>query len=459
MAANAWAQSDARFDKQLEIYRRTTDLTAENRVPADERALIDYGLYLIPSYLSLDDPNGNNHVLHQYDALGYARVNLDSAQEFFFLGRISYLDFNPGDSFDGRGDEHQERVERLFYHFDLAQFNKSNNHSTGDYDVAATAGRQLVFWGNGLALSEDLDGATIDLTAGHLTLEFLAGMTPQDAVDIDSTRPRFDEDTHRGFFGAMLTAHVGSQRPYIYALAQRDYNDEDLSQRGAITTRYEYNSNYFGLGSRGPISDRLLYGVELSAETGSTMSNSVDAGGNPIPQTDDDIEALAADVQLDYVFSEPHKTRLSFETILASGDPDRLSTNNTFGGNRTHTDDHAFNSFGLLNTGFVFNAPVSNLLSFRLGATTFPFPDKPLLEHLQCGVDMFAFAKTQKDAPIDEGTSDDRYLGCEPDLFLNWQLTEDLTLAARYGLFFPGQAISGDNTPRQGIFLSVAYAF
>lgn len=462
-STHVWAQSNQRFDRTLEMYRRETDLSAENRVPAGQRALIDYGGYVIPSYLSLDDQNGNNHVLRQYDVLGYARVNLDDAQEFFFLGRYSYLDFNPGDSFDGRGDDHQERVERLFYHFDLAKYAQSQNKPVGDYNLSFTAGRQLVYWGNGLTLSEDLDGATVDLTAGVFTVELLAGMTPQDAVDIDSTRPRFDQDTHRGFFGAMLTTHVGAQRPYIYALSQRDYNDENLSRRGAVTTRYEYNSNYFGIGSRGPITDRFLYGVELTAETGSTLSNSFDVGPTgltPIPQTDDHIEAAAADLQLDYLLPDTHKTRLSAEGILATGDPDRLTTSDTFGGNRTGTKDHAFNSFGLLNTGFVFAAVPSNLLVLRVGATTFPFPDTSLIQHLQVGVDGFVFSKMQKDAPIDESTGEDsRYLGCEPDIFVNWQITEDVTIALRYGIFFPGSAISGDNSTRQGFFASVAYAF
>ena len=76
------------------------------------------------------------------------------------------------------------------------------------------------------------------------------------------------------------------------------------------------------------------------------------------------------------------------------------------------------------------------------------------------GTDAFVFAKAQKDAPIDEATAEDyRYLGLEPDLFVNWQLTEDLTLAFRYGIFFPGSAITSDDSARQGLYLSVSYAF
>ena len=45
--------------------------------------------------------------------------------------------------------------------------------------------------------------------------------------------------------------------------------------------------------------------------------------------------------------------------------------------------------------------------------------------------------------PIDEVTSDDRYLGWEPDVYINWQVTSDVTFAFRYGVFFPGTAILG----------------
>jgi hypothetical protein len=462
MAGTAYPQAGERFERRMEVYRRETSLRAVEGLPVERRALVDYGGYFIPSYLSLDDPLGNNHVLRQYDVLGYARVNIDSAQEFFVLGRYSYYDFAPGDSFDGRGDDHRGRLDRAFYTFNLTKF-FDGEKVIGDYDISATGGRQLVYWGNGLALSREIDGAVASLGAGIFTLELVGGVTPEDAVDFDSTRPRFDEDTHRGFFGAMLSARVGQHRPYVYALAQRDYNKEDVSVSGAVTTRYEYDSNYFGIGSRGPVTDRLVYGVELTAETGSSRSNSfeVGAGGlTQVPQTDQDIEAFAADLQLDYLFGDERKTRLSAEGLISTGDQDRFSTNNTFGGNRPGTADHAFNGFGLLNTGFVFAAPVSNLMVGRLGVSTFPFVGKGFVSRLQVGGDALVFAKTQEDAPIDEGTREDtRYLGWEPDLFLNWQMTEDVTLAVRYGVFFPGTAISGDDSVRQGFFVSVSYAF
>src|SRR3954470_17841617 len=106
MTARTLAQSPpgSGLDKQLEQYRRDTQVRAENGVPLHQTAYVDYGGYLIPSYFSIDDVGHQNHGLRQYDLLGYVRVNPDPGQEFFFLGRLSYLDFNAGDSFNGKGD-------------------------------------------------------------------------------------------------------------------------------------------------------------------------------------------------------------------------------------------------------------------------------------------------------------------------------------------------------------------
>ena len=75
--------------------------------------------------------------------------------------------------------------------------------------------------------------------------------------------------------------------------------------------------------------------------------------------------------------------------------------------------------------------------------------------------DFFVFGKTLQDAPIDEPTADRHYLGCEPDIFINWQIVDDVSFALRYGLFFPGDAIpAGDqNHVRQFLYAAVTYAF
>ena len=55
------------------------------------------------------------------------------------------------------------------------------------------------------------------------------------------------------------------------------------------------------------------------------------------------------------------------------------------------------------------------------------------LDRLQVGVDFFVYAKLREDAPVNEPTNADHYLGVEPDLYINWQITNDFSLAVRPG--------------------------
>ena len=79
-------------------------------------------------------------------------------------------------------------------------------------------------------------------------------------------------------------------------------------------------------------------------------------------------------------------------------------------------------------------------MMFRVGATTFPFTQIKPLRKMQLGTDFYAFAKMDMGAPIDETSSNNRWLGIEPDIYMNWQITSDIALSVRYGVFIPGDA-------------------
>jgi hypothetical protein len=463
-ASGAFAQQSLeRFDRQLELIRRETDARALSDVPVNQRALVDYGGFLSFNYFSIDDTALDNHVLRQYEVIGYLRINLDAAQEIYLRGRTGWQDFNDGDSFDGRGDERIDAdLDRGFYRFDSQGYQRSRGQPVSDLGVRFEAGRDLVYWGNGLTISQPLDGVITDFSWRDTTLQVIAGITPVRTVDIDPSRPNFESNTRRGFYGVNVAHQVGQHRPYVYGLVQRDYNDDDVATTGGVVTEFDYNSYYLGAGVGGAITDRLLYGVEVVYEGGTTLSNSFIVSGpvlTQIPQTEDDISAWAADARVDFLLLDRRRSRLSAEVIVASGDDDRLQTSSTFGGNAPNTTDHAFNAFGLLNTGLAFAPAVSNILIVRAGALTFPMPEHSAFDKLQVGVDCFVYNKLDSGASIDEPTFDRGYLGFEPDFFLNWQISSDVTLALRYGIFFPGSAIVADDDPRHFIGAGVTYAF
>ena len=457
----AYGQTELeRFQRTLDQIQRQQRTLVNQDVPAGQRTLVDYGGYIALNFFAIDDISQNTHILRQYDLVGYARVNVDNVHELFIRGRASYLDFNAGDSFDGEGDEWDNRLDQAFYRFDVSRYMSAYRGKDPEGTLAIQGGRQFVYWANGLVLAQTIDGGMIEASHGDLSLQVLAGRTAPFTIDVDSSRPDFDEDTRRAFYGAILTGQVGRHRPFIYGLIQRDHNRKDSLQVGSIETRYGYDTWYLGAGANGSITDRLVYAVEAVYQGGEGLSNSFDPQTlSGVPQTEDDIEAFALNARLDYLFPDLNRSRFSIEGILATGDDDRLHTSNTFGGNRPDSNDNAFNAWGLMNTGLAFVPSVSNLMSLRLGASTFPFGATGRGRHFQIGADVLVFGKLDPDAPIDEATTEDRFLGWEPDIFLNWQITSDITLALRYGVFFPGTAIVEDDHPRNFFFAGLTFAF
>lgn len=462
-------QHEARL-REFQQYQLDTRFKVNPDIPPGQRYYFDYGAFVQFNYLSLDDPENENHVLRETDFVPYARLNIDGAHEIFVRGRWGWRDFNDGDSFDGRGDEPVDGdVERGYYRFDYQRANAAYGNlgpdDTNDFQFIFQGGRDLAYWANGLVLGQTLDGVSVTLGNVNygMTLDAIAGITPVRTVDIDASRPNFDHNTRRGFFGGMVTFDAGNHRPFLYGLYQRDYNEDDGMDIGLIHTDFEYDSAYIGVGSAGALSDRLHYGVEFAYELGKSLSNSfrINPGGAlvPIDQTEDDISAWAANVKLDYLVSDPNQTRLSAELTIASGDDDRGTTSSTFNGNTANTTDSAFNAFGLLNTGLAFAPDVSNIIALRGGLATIPMPDSGAFRRMQVGVDLFLFAKYDKNAPIDEITGDQRYLGWEPDVYLNWQMTSDLTFALRYGVFFPNDENFPEDDVRQFFFGGVTLAF
>ena len=459
-----FAQSGVdKFARQLQLIQQQARERVNPDVPPEQRARIDYGGYFASSFLAVDDTQQHTHLLYQPDLISYFRLNFDGAHEVFFRARASARIFEAGDSFDNHGDTQMAVVEQAYYRFNLARFQATQGKAPGKNDFTITGGRQFVLWANGVVLGQYLDGITSDISLGNLDISLLAGVTVgQLTVDFDNSRRSFDDHTHRGFYGGMVSTQIGNHKPFLYGMIQRDYNSDDPLATGSVTTDYDYNSWYIGAGVNGSFGDHLVYSTELVYEGGRTLSNSfvpTATGVTPVNQTKEDISAAAADFKIDYVFGDPGRSRLSFETILATGANNRFSsTSGTFGGIAPGNTDHAFNALGLLNTGLAFAPAVSNLTAFRLGASTFPFSNKGA-RRLQVGADFFVFGKFNSNAPEDEPTTDDWFLGVEPDLYLNWQVTSDLTFALRYGVFFPGAAIVQDEHPRNFVFAGFTFSF
>jgi hypothetical protein len=78
---------------------------------------------------------------------------------------------------------------------------------------------------------------------------------------------------------------------------------------------------------------------------------------------------------------------------------------------------------------------------------------------MQVGTDFFAFYKFRDNGGFDETTSTGHYLGVEPDFYVNWQITSDVTFVLRYGVFFPNGDVVANDEARQFFFGGLTFAF
>lgn len=461
IAPVAQAQQDERqIERTIERIERAEQLQfVDTSLSIGERSVLDFGGFAALSYLYLTEGNGSSRSLIQPEVSFYGRAVIDGAHTLFVRSRFQYREFSEGDSFDGQGDRWTEPfVDRYWYEFDLRGAMQAYEGRDIDGNFNLRVGRQFIDWGQGLALSETLFAGKATIEYGQFAIDGLIGQTPTDdsITDFDSSRDDYNTETQRMFFGGMVRYDTRkSHEIYAYALWQQDNNQDDEIPQVPLgaPVDFTYDSTYVGIGAQGSITTSLLYGTEFVYEFGKSYSDPL-AGA----QSREDIHAFAGRFILTYLFKDKGQSRLQFETLIASGDEDRLVTTDTVGGNFPGTDDNAYNSLGFVNTGLAFAPVFSNLLSFRLGGSTMPFVNIEGLRQFQVGADVFFLNKFDSDGPIDEPTNQDMYLGTEFDLSLNYRLTSDFAIVGRYGIFFPGPAIVDDDI-RHFLFTGVTLSF
>jgi len=353
--------------------------------------------------------------------------------------RLHYQWFGQGDSWWAAGNGFRYPIgDRYWYSFDWREHQRATRGTDPDWNWNARVGRQLVNWGTGLTLRRTLYAAKVRGEWDRAHVELMVGTTPDaDFIDYDGTRPSFDANTDRYFYGLFADWRgLRDHRPFAYFLAQADDNETTLGGGG----RFSYDSYYAGVGSTGQLGGTVLYRAELVYEWGESLSDILGA----FPQTGDDIQAWALKLEFSWTprrYPALRDVRLDFEVLIGSGDSDRGHPAHTVGGNASGTDDESFNAWGYWNTGLVLAPDVANLLTLRLSPRWRPLREEPSWGKVGVGLDLFSFFKLDSDAPISVPTEAGKsYVGLEVDLLLEWQVTSDLALDARYGVFLPGDA-------------------
>ena len=444
-------QPDSFINQQRAIEERIrAGIEEEHR--RNPRGLFDWGGWVSFHLFLFDDGVESSRTLRRHDLRLWGRLRLEGGvHEFHARGRISLIDFNAGDAFDRDEDDVEgPNLERGIYRFDLAKAVRKSTGGVLDYNVIATAGRDLVQLGTGITLAAPLDHVSLNVTWRDFQLKGLAGKTVGSMQDFDLARPA--SRTRRSFLGAELR-YRGFERhePFVYALWQRDRHSRLTFP---LLRSFDYDSFHVGFGSTGEMAKGFRYATEWIYQTGHSFA---DARFHQ----DHDIEAWAVLAELEYLSSAPRKGRVAIEYLFGSGDPDRVSSpTNTGGARRADRIDSGFLGFGYRNTGLSFAPRVSNLHMGRVGASCFPWPGKGRFAALEVGTEWFLYHKHHRSAAVSDPTAGrpSGFLGWEMDYFLNWRMDADVAWTARWGAFFPGRAFS-DRTTRTFLLIGMTWSF
>lgn len=446
--------------------------------PIAERILMDYGGFFRYGFSAIDDSQSRTQYLNTYDARFYGRVELDGFARFFGRLRVEYNDWNTVGDFAPSTEGWQVPIGELYWaELDFGNWMAAQDGLTRAWSAKVRAGRQFVFWANGLSLATYMYAATADAQADIWGFSGLVGITAgHDTIDWDTSRPGYSTDTDRLYLGGKVEARLGAHVPFLYALAQWDQNagqtamlPEGVPAAFQVETQFDYESQYWGGGVNGAMGSNLVYRVEFAVETGTTLSDPIKHDPNlppdqlGRPQESVPILAGAGLVGVSWLARDVTDSRVDFQFLAGSGSVYRLDSGNTYGGIEPGKVDGAFNSLGYVNTGLVFAPEASNMLIPSFAYSLSPFKGNEFFGDTRLSVNAFLYVRSDADAPIsvpvDAGGSN--LVGSEYDFNLDWRIWSDLNVSARYGVFVPNTSLFSDveSEPRQFFYVGMTYAF
>jgi hypothetical protein len=449
-----------------------------SETPIADRLLFDYGGSFRFGYSLVQDSQSQNQHLMQYDGRFYGRLELDGFLRLYGRLRVEYDDWNTIGNFAPSGEGWQDPIGELYYaEFDFSQWMASQDGAARDWDLRIRGGRQYIVWGSGLTLSNYMYAGVLDAGIDIWRFQGIIGISAgSDTVDWDTSRPGYDGNTERLFLGGRLELNLGSWSPYFFYLAQFDQNAGQMANLpGGVpaefqaATKFDYQSQYWGIGINGSIGSNLVCRAEFVLETGSTWSDSIfhDPNLPPTmlarPQSRTAVLAQAGIFGLTWLARDAMDTRVDFQFVAGSGSANRLDSGNTYGGINPGITDTSFNSLGYVNTGLVFAPDPANLCNPSITFSCSPFKGCETFGDLRVSATGFLYVRWDDNAPINVPTNlgGSNMIGSEVDFNVDWRLWSDVNFSIRYGVFIPNTSVFNDveNEPRQFLYTGVTYAF
>ena len=394
----------------------------------------------------------------------WGSLNLDEIHSFYLRLQGQHIDYNRGDQY--RSSENQlkwnleEGVGECTYIINIDQAVKKYFKYTMPLQLRLTAGRFNTSLGSQLAYTKKTNGVQLDGQSKWVGFKIFAARNLIDEENIDFSVPGF-RSSKRYFYGGEVN-YKGFKKhaPYLFALIQEDRSGENIEDLGQD---YDYDSRYYGIGSRGQFTNKLYYSIEGIMEGGKSnpeAGTATDGTGLQGPPDVEHIDAWAFDASLHYSVNVITHPNLSIEYAFGSGDSDRSAkVVTTTPGNKEGTTDRNFLNFGYIDTGLSLAPRLSNLQMFKFGLSMTPseFVKK---RNVSLNANFFLFRKDKKESQISDNRAvlPQRNIGKEIDISVVWNAFSDLNVSVDYGRFYPGAAYYYDEA-RDNVSLTILYQF
>ncbi len=455
-----------------EMIRREMALDQETRKELAPRetlgqtALFDYGAFVRTSVGRFHSSRAGQRLARTFRSLDvrvWSALTLADVHKFYFRLRTDLVDWNEGQEFSSSKFRRGPNVDQLFYMVNLDEWAEKSLGQKWPFRARLTVGRQYQSIGSCMVYNMVNDGVQLEAQTSAWDLKLLGARTIGRIKNIDRS-PTLGNGTR--YFAGIEVGYAGipNHRPYMFLLVQQD---ETNGRWPAVTTdgatvqqKFNYDSQYFGLGATGQVFRNLGYHFEGVIEQGQSYGDASRKASNRYGEDTEDIEAYAFNAGLDYYFTHRSRPRMSLDYFIASGDRDRIQPLDTAGGNAPGTADRGFIGFGFVDTGYALSPEFANLQFVRLDGSFRPLYAFNAFRELEWGATGFLFWTQQPRGGISDplAVNTAKNIGSEADSYINWRIFSDTSLSFRYGIFFPGSKYA-QKRAYQFILATLTYSF
>lgn len=366
-----------------------------------------------------------------------------SKDEYDFLADVDYLYFSQIVPFDGW----------------------AFSYKVGRFFQSEFSGKVFSHKFDGALCSFSMPKCNISLGGGYTGLltkpVSSINNTPADMVDDDDDDIYFAPKKIVALAGINFPSFM-SQELNLSAVAQIDLRSDDLLEDGdkvsAEGNGGKLNTCYFGGGLSGFLSSSFMYNAFGYVQAGKTLTK------GETEYKDEDIFAFLGGGSLTYFNSKFLYSKVTASFLYASGDDDHVTVQENTDGKSSQ-----FVPISESKLGLVFSPSASNIITAGLEYSLKPFSGgkAEVMKNMQVSLSGTSFFKASEGAVSESkacNTSEDKYIGTEGALKINFRPYSDFGITAAGGVFFPntnsdGPMAENNRDPEIGGMLIASFSF